>query len=276
MAFKMALRELRDRLRMRSRVKTAAENLLCNSEGGYRSYLHFRYGARSPRGCPWPVRKNATLKCAAEVDQALHLVHELGLVPHPDLPKNWDALGAVGSVLAETDTSDWVLDAGGELYSPVLPCLSLYGYRHLYAVNLSFKRHYKRGPINYRPGDLLQTEFSDGAFGAVSCLSVIEHGVNLEDYFKEMARVLRPGGILVTSTDYWPDTIDTRGATAYGAPVKIFNEQQIISMSELSRHYGFEPAGPSDLTAQEKVVTWKRLALAFTFIFLCFRKGKGK
>ncbi len=45
-------------------------------------------------------------------------------------------------------------------------------------------------------------------FDYITSLSVIEHGVNIENYFKEMNRVLKKGGMLLTSTDYWYDKIN--------------------------------------------------------------------
>ena len=63
-------------------------------------------------------------------------------------------------------------------------------------------------------------------------LSVVEHGVDLEAYFREMSRVLRPGGLLLSSTDYWETKIETVGKEAYGGPVHIFCREEIESAPE--------------------------------------------
>ena len=44
-------------------------------------------------------------------------------------------------------------------------------------------------------------------FDYVTSLSVIEHGVNIEKYFREMSRIIKSNGYLLTSTDYWPDKL---------------------------------------------------------------------
>jgi len=44
-------------------------------------------------------------------------------------------------------------------------------------------------------------------FDYITSLSVIEHGVNIQNYFKEMNRILKKGGVLLTSSDYWPDKL---------------------------------------------------------------------
>ena len=53
--------------------------------------------------------------------------------------------------------------------------------------------------------DLEKTGFQNNTFDFVTSLSVIEHGINIENYFKEMNRILKKEGLLLTSTDYWPD-----------------------------------------------------------------------
>lgn len=265
--------ELRESLRTARRaLKIKLENLLCRTRLGYRAYLRVKHGAGTPKGRPVAPWQNTTLKARPDVEQALAQVRKLGLVDHGDLPKNWDALGALAAVLDHTDPSSAVLYAGAEYYSSLLPCLSLYGYQNLVGINLEFHKVVRRGPIRYEPGDLTRTRFEPGSFDAITCLSVIEHGVDLNSYFSEMARILKPSGILVTSTDYWPEPLATASTIAYGTPVKIFTETEIRSALELSGRYGFEPTGPIDLVAREKPVHWQRVGLDFTYVSFCLRK----
>ena len=87
-----------------------------------------------------------------------------------------------------------------------------------------------------------------------------------------MSRVLKCGGLLITSTDYWCEPVPTPGQSAYGSPVKVFTRREIEEALALARRYGLEPTCPVDLTCGDKVVEWERFGLRFTFLVLTLQK----
>ncbi len=139
-------------------------------------------------------------------------------------------------------------------------------------MNLSYADPARRGPIQYLPGDITATGFPNSFFDAITCMSVIEHGVPLQAYFSEMFRLLKPGGILVTSTDYYCDPIDTRNQTAHGAPIKIFSRQEAEQMISLATEAGFELTGDIDLNCTTRPVRWEKYDLDYTFLIFTLRK----
>jgi SAM-dependent methyltransferase len=208
-----------------------------------------------------------------EADDALKQVKKLGLPAIQDLPKNWDSLAALDLILKCTGKDARIFDAGGELYSMILPWLYLYGYTNLSAGNLVFRKTIKKGPIVYHHADITRTGSAPAVYDAITCLSVIEHGVDLRSYFSEMSRILKPGGVLITSTDYFDITVDARGQTAYGVPIHIFNREEIAEALALAAQFGLKPTGPMDLRAEQKVVKWrKQYDLNYTFIIFSLRK----
>ncbi len=213
-----------------------------------------------------PRSENATLKTAAERDAAIADVERLGLPVYGDPPKNWDSLAALRAILSRTDTNARVLDAGSVPEAVILPWLSLLGYHDLVGINLDVKRPFRVGPIRYEHGDITRTDFEPASFDAITCLSVIEHGVPVEPYLTEMARLLKPGGVLVTSTDYWHEPVPAEGKTAWGAPVKVFVADEIRAMLRHAASVGLKPTSELDLTCQDKVVHWKRQDLDYTFV----------
>lgn len=238
----------------------------------YRLSLKWQYGAGQPTQPPGPNIANGTLQTRAEWEAAFANAKRQHLPLHRGPEKNWDHLAAVSTILSQTLPSARILDAGAEIYSNVLPALFLYGYRDLHGINLSFTAPARRGPIRYIPGDLTQTPYPDSSFDAITCMSVIEHGVPLEDYFREMWRLLIPGGLLITSTDYYPRSIDTREKSVHGAPIKIFSRPEIEAMLGLAESVGFEQTGPLDLDCREKPIHWPQFGLDYTFLLFTLRK----
>jgi SAM-dependent methyltransferase len=253
---------------LRKRIKAA----LLRPETFYRLYLRSQHGAGSTPQALEPLASNGILKNRAEWEAASSASERAGLPHHRERSKDWDHLGAVSAILRTTDKNANVLDAGAELYSNVLPSLYLYGYRNLWGVNLGFPFALRRGPIRYEPGDITRLNFADGFFDAACCLSVIEHGVPLEEYFREMRRVLKPGALLVTSTDYFPTPINTAGKLAHGAPIKIFNKDELRSMLNAARAAGFEQTEDFDLDCSEKPIRWEQYGLEYTFVMFTLRR----
>lgn len=242
----------------------------------YRLHLKIRYGTNCGVLSSIPLIResfpNRVLQSHVEWHDAARRAKQLRLPLHRGEEKNWDHLAAVRVIVSTTKKSARILDAGAELYSNVLPTLFAYGYRDLYGINLSFVDAARRGPIRYFQGDITHTEFPDMFFDAVTCMSVIEHGVPIEAYFREMFRVLKPGGILITSTDYYPTPIDTRDKIAHGSPIKIFSKYEIEEMLKLACKSGFKLTGTLDLECVARPIRWELYNLDYTFIIFTLLK----
>lgn len=226
-------------------------------------------------GPVWRSWANTALQTSGEVDLAVREVAACGLPPHPDRPKNWDLLVALGAILERLPRDAAILDAGAPQYSKLLPWLYLYGYRRLFGIDLTYKRPFTLGSIRYEPMDLTRTTYPDGSFDAIACLSVIEHGVPLDAYVREAARLLRAGGVLVTSTDFWCDPVDSGGREAYGVPIRIFTPPEIEQCVALAAEVGLQPTSPLALDCTDRVVNWSRVGLDYTFVNFVLEKPRS-
>ena len=63
----------------------------------------------------------------------------------------------------------------------------------------TIRHHGVEQRISLRQGDLLNLPFKDGEFSYILCWGVLMHVPNVEGALAELARVLKPGGMLVTS-----------------------------------------------------------------------------
>src|SRR5437868_2183255 len=149
--------------------------------------------------------------------------------------------------------------------------------RRLVGINLEFRRpirHGRGGCVLFAPGDATATGFDAESFDAITCLSVIEHGVPVDAFLAESARLLLPGGVLVISTDYDVEPADTTGRVAYGAPVHIFGPDEIVGLIAAADAAGFGLDGTFAPEHSQRPVRWKRYGLNYTFVRLTFvRRG---
>jgi len=253
--------------------RLAALNALEGTAVGYRLFLKGNHGLRKPLGYPHAPWSNAVLKTQLEWKSAVTQVRTLGLPGHPTPSKNWDSLAALACILERTDTSAHILDAGSEAYSVILPWLFLYGYTNLFGINLTFREPFKRGSIRYENGDLTRTRFDADTFEGVVCQSVLEHGVDIQAYFKEMARILKTDGVLTTSVDYYVDPVDTKGHTPFGLPYRVFTAEDVRAMISTAGDVGLVPTGTVDLTCEDRPINWKPYGLDYTYLILTFVKS---
>jgi SAM-dependent methyltransferase len=219
---------------------------------------------------------NTTLKTKADIGRYIQVAKRMGYVNRSDPPKNWDNVKALDWVMQHHPDRDVViLDAGGIPASAFLPTLQKFGYKRLVALDLSNPEPSRfQGNITYKRGDITKTTYPDNYFDAVGCLSVVEHGVPLEEFFAEMARVMKPGGSLIVSTDYWDEKIINQdGRQAYGVPVHIFSRQEMQEAIEIGAKHGFQISSPVDFDCQERTISW--MGFDYTFIVVCFQKKKS-
>ncbi len=220
-------------------------------------------------------RSNGVLQRRDACVQAEDVLLDVGLVPHYSRTKSWDFLKALALLVDEVPRDAPVLDMGCGAFSVILEWLEAAGYQDLHGCDYFVERAGRVGGIQYSRQDLTATSYPDHAFSAVTCMSVIEHNVDLPAFLQEVRRVLRPGGLLVVSTDYWPDKIDTAGVRPYGDDVgdtRIFDEAELRAFVEQAAAAGFDPLTPMRYEAAERAVRWPKIPEPYTFAFVAFRR----
>lgn len=211
---------------------------------------------------------NTPLKSLNNIVPQIRFLDTMGARLHPTFYKNWDLGLFTWFILERYDKSAGILDVGS-VSNPLLFNLATTGYSNLCGIDFQLPNEniHAHPQVRYIGADLTRTPFKDHQFDCITSLSVVEHGVDPERYFREMSRILKTGGVLLTSTDYWPKKVRTwtvpRRLT-FGVPWKIFSKTEIREFIGVSQRYGFIPLAPLECTATEPVVHW--LGKAYTFI----------
>ena len=126
---------------------------------------------------------------------------------------------------------------------------------------------------------MTETRYQAAYFDAVACMSVIEHQVPIDPFFCEMARILKKGGLLVVSTDYWDPKIDTGDVSqSYYVAGKqgyipsswtIFCERELEGIIRSAAGSGLRITGDFDRRCDQAPV--RHLDRDYTFACMTFR-----
>ena len=205
----------------------------------------------------------------------LRALHRLGVVRGADVGdylKGWDMLTTVAFMERAVPRDTPILDIGA-YGSEMLCIMHRLEYAPLTGVDLNpdLGRMPFAKAIRYQVSDFMSTPYADAAFGAITAISVIEHGFRSQPLLKEMARLLKPGGHFIASFDYWPEKIDTTGIEIFGMDWRIFSRADVLEFIDQAKDYGLRPCGEIHLDAETPAILWggKR----YTFAWLALQKG---
>jgi SAM-dependent methyltransferase len=190
-------------------------------------------------------------------------------------PKDWDLLHTITDIenvgFAKENNVD-VLDMGCQGSVVLKNCkkLGLIGKK----IGIDFVEVPAEDGITNIIGDITKTGLDDQSFDVITCLSVIEHGVDGYKFFAECARLLRPDGTLSLSFDYWDPKLHTN-AKPFGLPWCIFCKTDVDIMIFIAKSYGLTVMTEGTWSVDKPVIYpgyFSPCEHSYTFGFLTFTK----
>ena len=218
-----------------------------------------------------------------EIGRATHFLGQRDLPKHRSGEKCWD-LYLLHQLAASLDRNAAILDQGYKGLQ-TLQLLRAMRLINLSGIDLYFcledrlrqavwmwREKTLRPFFRLHRGDLLRTRFANASFDLLTCVSVIEHGVDTGLYLRECNRLLRPGGLLFVTTDYWENPLAMpEPAQEYGLPWKVFHRDEIKAFITQAAGVGLNLIEDGDVPAcGDRCVIWH--GQEYTFIALGFRK----
>jgi len=222
-----------------------------------------------------------------DIGDAFKVLIRNGMYLHGNPPKNWD-LSKLYELFKDKPRDIHVLDIGC-CGGHTLRFLQRMKFKHLKGIDLYPLKGNKnkilylrdkmvaimlflrdRHSFKIRRGDGTKTLETKKHYDVVTCISVIEHGVPLPQFFQECHRLLKPNGVLFITTDYNYKKIDT-GAEDW----TIYDEQEVNGIIKLAGDHGFCLDGERITLGENQGITCSSTGLKdeYTFISLCFRRA---
>jgi len=221
-----------------------------------------------------------------EIGQATKFLERKGLPRHRTGEKCWDFY-QLYEVIKDLGRSVAVLDMGCSGVH-TLKFLNAMGFSDLVGLDLHItlldrmfqivrmwrKRTWRR-PFRLHQGDLTKTNFSSVSFNLITCISVIEHGVNHQAFLREASRLLRPEGVLFMTADYWENPLDMSDASdPFGLPWRALCRQDVMNILKWSSQEGLQLYTPGDIPpCGDKCIVWNKKE--YTFISIAWVKSSG-
>jgi SAM-dependent methyltransferase len=232
---------------------------------------------RQIAGAERDLQERGLLDPSPEIGAARRIARRVLRRPDPRLVlKTWDVRQTVAALSAQLDPSDAVLDMGC-FACDVLPALKRLGYRNLFGIDLNpaVLQMPDAEMVNYTVGDLLSTPWPDSYFAGISAISVIEHGVPDDELCHEVSRLLRPGGLFIFTTDYWPHKIVTT-ERMFDRDWRIFDSSEIEALVAVARAHNLHPVSdPGDRIREVGSPAIHFAGKDYTFLYGAFIRGDG-
>jgi SAM-dependent methyltransferase len=224
-----------------------------------------------------PPKLGGVLLTDSNLPTFLSQVQDFHLPYLPDRYKAFDVVKVVEFLEADEVRKDARILDMGAYQSPSLWALHSLGYTNLYGIdvdpdiyNMPFYTN-----IRYSVRDMVDTHFPDNFYDACIAMSSVEHiPQRLPEFLNEASRITRTGGLLLLTTDFSFERVDTGRAKPFGMDWTIFDYERIKLFVTLASSYGFSLISelPTNQAASYPV-HWK--GREYTFIFLAFRLEKN-
>ncbi|MBC7541004.1 MAG: methyltransferase domain-containing protein [Bacteriovorax sp.] len=193
--------------------------------------------------------------------------------------KSWDVLTILQLIEKYKPNKDAnIYDMGS--YNCEIP-LALWwrGYRNIMAADFNTKGraiNWYGNKIQFRQENFYKSTIPAHSLDVITALSVIEHGFEQVEFFKVCSDLLKPGGLVLITTDFHSTKIPIDPEfRIFNLSYIIFSSEEIIQLIAEAKKNGFE------LISEEREQNWDTseypiefLEKKMSFILLGFKKNE--
>ena len=195
-------------------------------------------------------RLNKFLQSRNEINACTQLLKDNNLIESGLDCKNFD----IAHVVPYMKDGDNMVDLGSNGSYILQNAVKLNYSGRKVGIDLGAPEYAPTGNIEYFKGDLMNTPFESNSFDLVTCLSVIEHSVDYSLLAKESSRLLKVGGQLIVSCDYWNPKPDTSLTKLYSLDWNILDKNDVLRLVNEMSKVGLNITSDIDWTTSEAVI----------------------
>ena len=225
--------------------------------------------------------KNAGLdsstKLVRRIYQVLYLIRFRKPAEQVAINKSWDVLTILKTIQRlKPDKNSLIYDMGS--YNCEIP-LALWwsGYRNIMAADfnpIGRAINWYGNKIQFRQENFYKSTVSPHSLDVITALSVIEHGFEQVSFFKVCHGLLKPGGLVLITTDFHAEKIKISPEfKIFNLSYMIFSNEEVLKLVEDAKLNGFE------LISNELQNDWDKsdypiefIGNQMSFVFLGFKK----
>jgi ubiquinone/menaquinone biosynthesis C-methylase UbiE len=221
------------------------------------------------------------LNSLEDLGKAIYNLYQTDYSLHPHPLKNWD-LSQINDLLNNYPKDAQLLDMGCA-GNYVLRVFHEKGFINCTGIDLTISfsdrltqlramiyGNHKR-PYRLKKMNLMKTTFPNSYFDFIVALSVIEHEVDLKTFLEETYRILKKGGTLFLTADYWEPKINTDSTRLYGLAWNIFSRKELENLVSLAEQNGFSVSDQDIPSVTQPFVHW--LDKKYTFASVTLKKN---
>jgi len=219
---------------------------------------------------------NKFLQTREQISSATKYLEENNLVCSGISAKDWE----VSEVIPYFRDGNWAdLGSDGGVLLENLVRKKITGFK--VGVDLAYPETIKQesylNAYDRIKGDLMNTGLPQGFFDYVTSLSVIEHEVDFTKFAKEVSRLLKSGGHLFVSFDFWEPKPKYEKRKLYKLDWNILDKKDVFNLIEVLKENGLEIVGDIDWAVKDAVINDTYCSpvkdVSYTFGILHFKKA---
>jgi SAM-dependent methyltransferase len=208
------------------------------------------------------------LRARTEIEKCTQYLFENGLASHAVVCKDWEIAHII------SDLSDGNLLDMGSSDSYILKNAVIKGIKgEKYGIDLRLP-NVPLASVKYLIGDLLKVPLPAAYFDNITCLSVLEHGVDIRRFAMEASRLLKEKGTLYVTFDFW-DPKTSANMRLYGLEWNIFDRNEVHRLVAECKNQGLDLTEDIDWTVEKPLIDanyWAPAKVGYTFGMLSFTK----